>query len=190
MCYQRNETPLPSHGDGGMFVAMQPADELIRILYDDLHNIARREHYRAGSPNTLQATALISEAYLKIRRRDDWESDRHFLGCAATAMRHIMIDAARARLAGKREAEVHGYTRAINSEAGSATSDEELASLGDAMKRLATAEPRLAQVVDCRFFAGLNERETGVVLGVTERTVRRLWVQARAILYSGLALAD
>jgi DNA-directed RNA polymerase specialized sigma24 family protein len=105
-------------------------------------------------------------------------------------MRHIMIDAARARLAGKRSAEVHGYTRAIDSQAATSTDDEELASLGDAMKRLAIFEPRLAQVVDCRFFAGLNERETGIVLGVTERTVRRLWVQARAILYSGLALAD
>ena len=169
---------------------MQSSDELILILYDELHRIARREHHRGGSPNTLQATALISEAYMKIRRRDDWENDRHFLGCAATAMRHIMIDAARARLAGKREAEVQSFTRAIASDAAATGNDEELASLGDAMKRLAVAEPRLAQVVDCRFFAGLNERETGVVLGVTERTVRRLWVQARAILYSGLALAD
>ena len=169
---------------------MQSSDALILLLYDELHRIARREHYRAGSPNTLQATALISEAYLKIRQRDDWESDRHFLGCAATAMRHIMIDAARARLAGKREAEMQDFTRAIASQAATSSNDEELASLGDAMKRLAVTEPRLAQVVDCRFFAGLNERETGVVLGVTERTVRRLWVQARAILHSGLALAD
>lgn len=169
---------------------MQSSEELIRVLYDELHRIARREHHRAGSPNTIQATALISEAYIKIRQRDDWDSDRHFLGCAATAMRHIMIDAARARLTDKRAAEVHGYTRAINSQAASANNDEELAGLGDAMKRLALAEPRLAQVIDCRFFAGLNERETGVVLGVTERTVRRLWVQARAILYSGLVLAD
>lgn len=169
---------------------MQSSEELIRVLYDELHRIAAREHRRGGSPNTLQATALIGEAYLKIRQRTDWESDRHFLGCAATAMRHIMIDAARARLAGKRAAQVQCYTRAINSQAAVITDDEEMTNLGDAMKRLALVEPRLAQVVDCRFFAGLNERETGIVLGVTERTVRRLWVQARAILYSGLALAD
>ncbi|WP_077509516.1 ECF-type sigma factor [Sphingomonas sp. LM7] len=169
---------------------MQSSEELIRVLYDELHHIAQREHRRAGSPNTIQATALISEAYLKIRQREDWDSDRHFLGCAATAMRHIMIDAARARLAGKRAAEVHGYTRAIESQAATAADDEELAGLGDAMRRLALADPRLAQVVDCRFFAGLDERETGFVLGVTDRTVRRLWVQARAILYSGLAIAD
>lgn len=169
---------------------MQSSEELIRVLYDELHRIAQREYGRGGSPNTLQATALISEAYLKIHRRDNWESDRHFLGCAATAMRHIMIDAARARLAGKREAEVCSYTRAFDAPAAARNDDEELASLGEAMQRLATVEPRLAQVVDCRFFAGLNERETGVVLGVTERTVRRLWVQARAILHSGLVLAD
>ena len=168
---------------------MQSSEDLIRVLYDELHHIAEREHRRAGSPNTIQATALISEAYLKIRQRNDWDSDRHFLGCAATAMRHIMIDAARARLAGKRAAEVHGYTRAIDTHA-TGTDDAELASLGDAMRRLALAEPRLAQVIDCRFFAGLDERETGFVLGVTDRTVRRLWVQARAILYSGLAVAD
>lgn len=169
---------------------MQSSEELIRVLYDELHRIAQREHRRAGSPATLQATALISEAYLKIRQREDWDSDRHFLGCAATAMRHIMIDAARARRAGKRAAEEHGYTRAIDSQAAAIVDDEELVNLGDAMKRLAVAEPRLAQVVDCRFFAGLDERETGRVLGVTDRTVRRMWVQARAILYSGLALAE
>jgi len=169
---------------------MQSSEELVRVLYDELHRIAQREHRRAGSPNTIQATALISEAYLKVRQRDDWDSDRHFLACAATAMRHIMIDAARARLADKRAAEVQAYTRSIDSLAAAVANDEDLAGLGDAMRRLAVAEPRLAQVVDCRFFAGLDERETGFVIGVTDRTVRRLWVQARAILHSGIALAD
>lgn len=166
---------------------MQSSDELIRLLYDELHTIARREHRRAGSPATLQATALISEAYLKIRQRDDWDSDRHFLGCAATAMRHILIDAARARLAGKRSRSDE-FSRTIDCEAAAVADDAEIVDLGDALKRLAVAEPRLAQVVDCRFFAGLDERETAFVLGVTDRTVRRLWVQARAILHSGLAL--
>lgn len=174
----------------GYTIRMQSSEDLIRVLYDELHRIARREHRRAGSPQTLQTTALVSEAYLKIHRRTDWENDRHFLACAATAMRHIMIDAARARLAGKRSAKLVGLTCAIASEAATIVNDEELASLGEAMRRLALVEPRLAQVVDCRFFAGLDERETGRVLGVTERTVRRLWVQARAILYSGIALSE
>lgn len=77
-------------------------DELVAALYDELRVIARREHYRAGSPQTLQPTALIGEAYLKLQKREGWESKSHFLGCAATAIRHILIDAARARLASKR----------------------------------------------------------------------------------------
>ena len=167
---------------------MQSSEQLVRILYDELHHIARREYRRAGSPATLQATALISEAYLKIHQRHDWDGDRHFLGCAATAMRHILIDAARARLAGKRAGEAVDFTRALDTIA-AATDDEEIAALGDAIKHLAVTDPRLAQVVECRFFAGLDERETGFVLGVTDRTVRRLWTQARAILHSGLMLA-
>ncbi len=169
---------------------MQSSEQLVRLLYDELHRIARREHRRAGSPMTLQTTALISEAYLKIRRREDWDSDRHFLACASTAMRHILIDAARARIAGKRAGGRGDFTRALACEAAEIADDDEVANLGDAMRRLAELEPRLAQVVDCRFFAGLNERETANVLGVTDRTVRRLWTQARAILHSGLIAAE
>ena len=69
------------------------------LLYSELRAIARREHFRAGGPQTLQPTALINEAYVKLQRRDGWESEAHFLGCAATAMRHILIDATRARAA-------------------------------------------------------------------------------------------
>lgn len=167
---------------------MSSSEELIRTLYDELRRIARREHRRAGSPATLQTTALISEAYLKLRRDRAWESERHFLGCAATAMRHILIDAARARLAHKRQGDMADFTRALDSMAAATDDDAELVALGDALARLATVDPRLAKVVDCRFFAGLDERRTGeVVGGVTDRTVRRLWVQARAFLYAAMA---
>ena len=88
----------------GMMRAPSP-EALIKLLYDELHQIAQREHRWAGSPGTLQQTALIGEAYLKIKNRADWQSKAHFPGCAATAMRHVLVDAARARLVGKRHGE-------------------------------------------------------------------------------------
>ena len=162
------------------------ADALIATLYNELRTIARREHFRAGSPQTLQATALIGEAYIKLQKREGWESRSHFVGCAATAIRHILIDAARARMTGKRDAEVESYTRSLDV-AAAMPEDGEIVRLGDALKALAEIDPKLAQVVDCRFFAGLDEVETAEVLGVSDRTVRRWWKQARAWIHLEMA---
>ena len=164
------------------------ADGFVATLYDELRAIARREHYRAGSPQTLQATALISEAYIKLQKREGWESKSHFLGCAATAMRHILIDAARARLTLKRHAELESYTRSLDV-AAAVPEDGEIVRLGDAMRALADMDAKLAQVIDCRFFAGLDEAETAAVLGVSDRTVRRWWTQARAWIYREMTVA-
>ncbi|MEO7815398.1 MAG: ECF-type sigma factor [Sphingomicrobium sp.] len=158
------------------------------MLYDELRVIARREHYRAGFPQTLQATALIGEAYIKLQRKEGWASKSHFLGCAATAMRHILIDAARARLTAKRDVKVESYTRSLDV-AAAAPEDGELIRLGDAMKALSNVDGKLAQVIDCRFFAGMDETETAAVLGVSERTVRRWWTQARAWIYLEMTIA-
>ena len=155
-------------------------------LYDELHVIARREHRRAGAPQTLQTTALVSEAYIKLQKRDGWESKAHFLGCASTAIRHILIDAARARLAGKRDAELETFTRSLDV-AAAMPEDGEIVRLGDALKALSALDPNLAQLIDCRFFAGLDEVETAKVLGVSDRTVRRWWTTARAWIYRELA---
>jgi RNA polymerase sigma factor (TIGR02999 family) len=154
-----------------------------------LRAIARREHYRAGSPQTLQTTALINEAYMKLRKRDTWESQSHFLGCAATAIRHILIDAARARLASKRDAPTYSYTQSLDSLAAAVPEDEQVVRLGDALGNLSKLDPNLAKVVDCRFFAGMDERETADILGVTDRTVRRWWVQARAWIHNEMEAA-
>jgi len=156
------------------------ADALIATLYDELKIIARREHYRAGGGQTLQTTALVSEAYLKLSKRNDWESERHFLGCAATAIRHILIDAARARMTAKRGAPDYAFTESLDSLAAAAPEDEDVVRLGEALQRLARLDPNLAQLIDCRFFAGMTEEETAKVLGVSDRTVRRWWLQARA----------
>jgi RNA polymerase sigma factor (TIGR02999 family) len=166
-----------------------PTDELIASLYDELRIIARREHFRAGSPQTLQATALIGEAYLKLQSRAGWASKAHFLGCAATAIRHILIDAARARLTSKRAVQTESYTRSLNSLAAAVPHDEQLLNLGEVLQSLSSMDRNLAQVVDCRFFAGLGERETAEIMGVSDRTVRRWWVQARAWIHREMAEA-
>jgi RNA polymerase sigma factor (TIGR02999 family) len=163
-----------------------PTDELISMLYDELRGIARREHYRAGSPQTLQATALISEAYIKLQKREGWESKSHFLGCASTAIRHILIDAARARMTAKRGSGELNFTRSLDSLAAAVTEDADVVRLGDALKLLAEMDANLAQVVDCRFFAGLDEKETAQVMDVSDRTIRRWWVQARAWIHAEL----
>lgn len=176
-----NNSPVP-HSVGA-------TDQLIAELYGELRTIARREHFRAGSPQTLQATALISEAYIKLQRREGWESESHFLSCAATAIRHILIDAARARLTAKRGSGELDFTRSLDSLAAAVTDDAEVVRLGDALTALADMDPQLAQVVDCRFFAGLDEQQTARILGVSDRTVRRWWTQARAWIHAELTQA-
>ncbi|MFM7376718.1 MAG: ECF-type sigma factor [Erythrobacter sp.] len=177
-----------AEGDGMMRAPSSEA--LIKLLYDELHQIAQREHRWAGSPGTLQPTALIGEAYLKIKNRADWQSKAHFLGCAATAMRHVLVDAARARLAGKRHGERTSLTGALDQLASESHEDEQLVALGDALADLAKHDPDLAQLVDCRFFVGLSEAETAEVLGITDRTVRRWWVRARAWIHAQMAEAE
>ena len=162
-------------------VSVAGTDRLMTALYDELRTIARREHFRAGSPQTLQPTALVSEAYLKLANRDGWESRTHFLGHAATAIRHVLIDAARARMAAKRGTHVFADTQALDRL--TMVEDDELVRLGDALKALSALDANLAKVVDCRFFAGLDESETAAVLLVSDRTVRRWWTQARAWIY-------
>lgn len=166
-----------------------PSNALVLQLYDELRSIARREHYRAGSPQTLQTTALVNEAFLKLRNRAEWQSRNHFLGSAATAMRHILIDAARARLTAKRNGALQPLED-WHELAALDRDDSDLVTLGEALGALNAIDPRLAQVVDCRFFMGYDDRETAEILGVTDRTVRRLWVQARAILYAQMGEGD
>ncbi len=161
------------------------SDSAIDALYADLRQAARRERFRAGRPNTLQTTAVLHEAYIKLSNRDEWESREHFLAVAATAMRHVLIDAARERMSAKRGSgirpvaldEVDGVPDA------NAGDDLQLIAVGGALQRLEQLDPDLAKLVDCRFFVGLSERETGYVMGLSERTVRRRWSQARAWIH-------
>ena len=157
------------------------AQELLPLLYEDLRRIARRERYRVSAGATMQTTALIHEAYLKFQGTAGFNTREHFLRASALAMRHVLVNHARDRMADKRG----GGKRALSLDEVPDVpdpSDGAVIEINDALQRLAQLNPRLAQVVECRFFAGYGEEETALALGLTDRTVRRDWVKARAWL--------
>jgi RNA polymerase sigma factor (TIGR02999 family) len=165
------------------------ADELVPIFYAELKGLAHRARSRYGNDATLQTTALVHEAYLKLRGTRGWNDDTHFLRAAALAMRHALVNHAEARLAAKRGAgAVHlTWNEELDLPAEGAGRDESLVALDEALGRLAAQSRRLAAVVECRFFAGYGEAETARVLELSERTVRRDWALARAWLHRELA---
>lgn len=159
---------------------------LVEALYDDLQRVARRERRRAGGgAETLRTTALVHEAFLKLSRQDVFRDRAHFLATASLAMRQVLVSHARARLAGKRGS----GEAALPLEAAEGVlseSDERVVALDEALEKLEASHPRLARVVECRYFAGLSEPETAAALGVTDRTVQRDWAKAKALLYEAL----
>ena len=162
-------------------------EQLVPLLYEELRVIAHRQLGRRPNGGTLQTTELVHEAYLKVAAGASHESaDRaHFLALASLAMRHVLVDRARARGRLKRNGE---RTRVTLDEDRIAVADQadELLQLDEALTQLAEVEPRLARVVECRFFGGLHEEEIAVALGVTVRTVQRDWVKARMLLRRAL----
>jgi RNA polymerase sigma factor (TIGR02999 family) len=161
-------------------------EALVARLQPELRAIAARVGRRFPSSETLRRTALVAEAWLRLRRMPGFVDEAHFLRTAAVAMRQILVNHARDRVAAKRG----GGAAAVPFEDDLPVfweSDEQLVALDDALRGLAAAEPRLAAVVECRFFAGYDEAETAAVLGVTDRTVRRDWVKAKAWLHLALS---
>lgn len=158
---------------------------LVEIFYSDLRRIARRERFRVGAGATLCTTALVSEAWLKLQRTPAWQNEQHFLAVAALAMRQVLVGDAAMRHAAKRGAGRSPLSLDDNVDAPDAA-DEQILLVNDALERLAQLNPRLAHVVECRFFAGYSEMETARALGITDRTVRRDWIKARAWLYREL----
>ena len=161
--------------------ACRLATELLPLLYEDVRALARRERRRVGAGVTMQTTALVHEAYLKLLGAARFNDRQHFLRASSLAMRHILINHARNRMAEKRGS---GASHVPLEEAddigiGEATV---LIEINDALGRLAQLSPRLAQIVECRFFAGFTDEQTAQALGLTDRTVRRDWVKARAWL--------
>jgi len=157
-------------------------ERLLEALYRELHRMAHaRLAVERGS--TLQTTALVHEAYLRLvdQRAVHWRDRGHFLALAATVMRRVLVDRARARKAGKRGAGEAAITLTDAVPAG-VDSGAEVLDVDRALDRLAAAYPRPARVVELRFFGGLELAEIGAVLGVTERTIKRDWAFARAWL--------
>ena len=164
------------------------AAELAPRLLQDLKQRARRERQRVRAGETLRTSVLVNEAFLKLYRAGEWESELHFLRAAALAMRQALVDHARHKLAEKRGG---GRVDSLEDHPGlepSWFSDERLVELDEALQQLARESPRLGQVVECRFFGGYSDAETARILGVNERTVRRDWIKAQAWL--SLALSD
>lgn len=154
------------------------------LVYDDLRRLAQRQLAREHGERTLQPTALVHEAYFKLAGRGALDAvDRaHFLAVAAHAMRQVLVDHARHRTAAKRGG---GWIRTTLS-SGSWASDFDAAELLALDEALASLDERQRQVVECRFFGGMEEGEIAAALGISERTVRRDWEKARAWLYRAL----
>lgn len=163
-------------------------DGLYSALYQQLRQEARRQRRRVGGG--VDTTALVNESYLKLMRSDLWHSRQHFLRTAAAAMRQVLVDEARARLAEKRgSGEVPlSLDKTGMSDIVPGSHDDPNVTLGidAALGRLAAHNERLARVVECRYFAGYSEQETADILEINERTVRRDWIKARAFLFAEL----
>ena len=159
-------------------------EKLTPLIYDELRRIAHRYARRERNGHTLQTTALINEAYVRLAGNEspDWQNRQHFFAVTAQVMRHILIDHARRRQALKHGG---GGQQVSLSEAKAMTNERaaELIALDEALEELAAFDARKSQVVQLRFFGGLNLEETAEVLGVSLMTVRRDWRAAKAWLY-------
>ncbi|MGD8361664.1 MAG: ECF-type sigma factor [Gemmatimonadota bacterium] len=161
---------------------------LIPLVYEELRRTAHRELGRHRPGDTLDTSALVHEAYLKLAGPDDrsWNDRAHFFAVAATAMRQIIVDHARQRRTEKHGGRLHRVSldeRRLMPD----REAEELLALDEALERLAGLNARLSQVVECRFFAGLTVPETAAALGCSPRTVDRDWKKAKAWLYRELS---
>lgn len=157
-------------------------DRLAEALYPELRRIAHAQLRRLRPGRTLDTTSLVHEAYVKMIGADDFADRSHFLAASARAMRHILVNAARRRLAEKHGAGLDPVSLDGREVAAERAPYEEILDVGEALERLRALDERLCGVVECRFYAGMTEEETAIALTVSDRTVRRDWLRARAWL--------
>jgi RNA polymerase sigma factor (TIGR02999 family) len=162
----------------------QAMDRLVALVYDELHALAHRKLAFEGTGHTLQTTALVHEAYLKLvdQTRVDWQNRTHFFAVAALAMRRILVNHAETRRAAKRGGAVAPLALEEAHAAFTDVPDDRLLALDDALTRLAQFNERGARVVEYRFFGGLGYDEIAAIMGLSTITVRRAWETARAWL--------
>jgi RNA polymerase sigma factor (TIGR02999 family) len=177
-------TALLSAWRGGDQAALE---RLIPIVYADLRRAAARCMRSENEGHTLQTTALVHEAYLRLTREQDrtWENRAHFLGVAAQIMRNLLVDHARAAARHKRGG---GAVTAAMEDAPELTtvSPEDLLAIDDALRQLAEVDPRSSRVVELRFFVGLTNEEVAKVMGTSANTVKRDWSVAKTFLRTEL----
>ena len=169
------------------------ARDLLPLVYEELRRLAAQKVARARAGHTLQATALVHEAYMRLvgnsldaPARPSWESRRHFFGAAAEAMRRILVESARRRESQKRGGGLVRHD--VNDiEIAAPQPDEQVIALDEALARLAAHDPAAAELVQLRHFAGLTLPECSEVLGISPRTADRLWAYAKAWLLDQLA---
>ncbi len=163
-------------------------DRMVPLVYEQLRGIARRQIANGGARGALlDTTSLVQEAYLQLvgEHDVDWQNRGHFFAICARAMRRIMVDDARKRLAAKRGGGVIEVTLDADL-AADPTEPERLLAIDDALCKLAAFKPRLAQLVECRYFAGMTEEETAEAMQSSLRTVQRDWMRARAWLLKAM----
>jgi RNA polymerase sigma factor (TIGR02999 family) len=180
---------VTNHDVTGLLLQYANGDEtalarVLPIVYDTLLDMARRTMKKHGPIATIDTSGLVHEAYLRLvdQSRLEWANGSHFLAVYSLAMRNVLVDLARRRSARKRG----GDRRRVELEDSLIRIDEqadEILAIHEALERLAERSPRLSRTVECRFFAGLTEPETARALQVSERTVRRDWMKAKAFLY-------
>jgi RNA polymerase sigma-70 factor, ECF subfamily len=164
------------------------AGHLLPLVYDELKRIAARELARERPDHTLQPTALVHEAYLRMAQLQEirFEDRQHFCGVAAHVIRRVLIDHERSRRAAKRGGGAERLTLHDHLEPSTGASDYDLLAVNEALEKLERLNPRHAQIAEMRYFAGLTVEETAAVLGLSPATVKADWRMARAWLKSQL----
>jgi RNA polymerase sigma factor (TIGR02999 family) len=165
----------------------QAFDRLLPLVHDELRRIASRYMRRERAGHTLQTTALVNEAYLRLvgQKNVAWQDRAHFYAVAAQVMRHLLVDHARRRHYAKRGGNAQRITLDETAVV-SSQRDDNLLALDEALTKLAEIDPRKVKLVELRYFGGLSAEETAEVLGVSEITVKREWLKTKAWLYREL----
>ena len=163
-----------------------PSSELLPLVYDELRNVARRLMSNGAGQNTIQATALVHEAWIKLSNTEEriWNDRAQFFRTAAQAMRHILVDRARAKMSLKRGSNAPMLDIQLTGlDIADTTLDERVLMVDEMLTRMEKEDPDSARVISLKFFGGLTNKEVAAMDGVTERTVERQWAFAKARLF-------
>jgi len=166
----------------------QAAEQLLPLIYDELRKLAAAKLAQEKPGQTLQATALVHEAYVRLvdgKQAQSWNGRGHFFGAAAEAMRRILVDAARRKMALKQGGELQRVAAELDGVSAAKPSDDVLA-IDEALVKLAHENPAVAKLVELRYFAGLSLDESAAALDISSRTARRYWTYAKSWLHNQL----